>query len=583
MSNDVGVAIKRATSGQNNGEEDTAGGGIARVNVFDGLFLRAQHLNSIQDYARDLAMAVGVAGGPGVVSGFRVTLKDDKIEIAPGLAVDPYGRPLRSWYPMTLSLDTFDRAAGNFAWVEIVATSWTYGNESVQGVLCDDPCAGGATSDAHQAEGVLARLVPQFESGLEGTPSIEKRSRLASLLFARERYETSSWPFPGDAPSWPRQQQPLLKLQSWLPPASPGDNLPGVRLAVIIPDQDAWQLDTWTARRERGDSPPMRYWQTQLGMRPWDVFVAQVLQFQDLLGVIDLGAELILGVAKQGLVTDLEKAAQDLRGTATKAVVAERLLALTKDLSAKASLPLSARGIVELPPAGFLTRPAAEGQLRDQLIALLGGPTIVDLRMCHGPISDLGGFLQEAQNRDRIPLTSGLQPIDIFVLDGFEGDWVAFARREQRVCAVEAGTVESVDVFVIKEEEEEEEEQEDDLDGGAQGYWAWRKFIEDASLQHPVLPEKPEATVKYPQRGWALPIDGEAISEALFEEIPPQGGFAIAIVSDESRRAVGVARAGLLALHVNQTEHFGMNIRCVVDTQVPESVVVLIPRYNEYA
>ena len=34
------------------------------------------------------------------------------------------------------------------------------------------------------------------------------------------------------------------------------------------------------ARRELIDSPARRYWQWRMAMRPWDVFLAQVLQFQ---------------------------------------------------------------------------------------------------------------------------------------------------------------------------------------------------------------------------------------------------------------------------------------------------------------
>src|SRR5262249_52993936 len=39
-------------------------------------------------------------------------------------------------------------------------------------------------------------------------------------------------------------------------------------------------LDAWIARRERIDTPAKRYWQWRMAMRPWDVFIAQILQFQ---------------------------------------------------------------------------------------------------------------------------------------------------------------------------------------------------------------------------------------------------------------------------------------------------------------
>ena len=52
----------------------SAGGGIVRLNPFDGLFLRAEHLEQLQAYARELTHALGQAGGTGVVHGYGVTL-----------------------------------------------------------------------------------------------------------------------------------------------------------------------------------------------------------------------------------------------------------------------------------------------------------------------------------------------------------------------------------------------------------------------------------------------------------------------------------------------------------------------------
>src|SRR5207249_7421715 len=40
-------------------------------------------------------------------------------------------------------------------------------------------------------------------------------------------------------------------------------------------------LDTWTARREVNGPPGAVRWAGHLAMRPWSVFLAQVLQFQD--------------------------------------------------------------------------------------------------------------------------------------------------------------------------------------------------------------------------------------------------------------------------------------------------------------
>ena len=123
------------TSGDNAGTDDTAGGGIERVNAFDGLFLRALHLNKIQDYALDLATALGAAGGP-------------------GLAIGPRGRVLKSDRVMTLSLGDLKPGGDDFWWVEINSFDWVYGEEAVQGLLCDEPCGPGTKISGTRAEGV---------------------------------------------------------------------------------------------------------------------------------------------------------------------------------------------------------------------------------------------------------------------------------------------------------------------------------------------------------------------------------------------------------------------------------------------
>ena len=121
----------------------SAGGGIVRLNPFDGLFLRAEHLEALQAYARELTHALGQAGGTGVVHGYGVTLSaaDRKLNVSAGLAFDPDGRPLRMTTPTSVKLDPFTAAGG--AWViELVAKDNHFGDETVFGALCEDPCDG---------------------------------------------------------------------------------------------------------------------------------------------------------------------------------------------------------------------------------------------------------------------------------------------------------------------------------------------------------------------------------------------------------------------------------------------------------
>src|SRR5215472_14465640 len=78
--------------------------GIRRLNPADGLFLRSEHLNQMQTYSRELALAVGIAGGTGVVYGFGLTLSGSMLSATPGLAIDAAGMPLRTAETITVAL-----------------------------------------------------------------------------------------------------------------------------------------------------------------------------------------------------------------------------------------------------------------------------------------------------------------------------------------------------------------------------------------------------------------------------------------------------------------------------------------------
>src|SRR5215471_8803357 len=83
-------------SAASGGTPDLVGGGITRLNASDGLFLRAQHLNTMEDYSLALSRAVGVAVGTGVVYGYHVRLDGTTLKVTAGLAMGPDGQPLRS-------------------------------------------------------------------------------------------------------------------------------------------------------------------------------------------------------------------------------------------------------------------------------------------------------------------------------------------------------------------------------------------------------------------------------------------------------------------------------------------------------
>src|SRR5262245_44101772 len=81
---------------------------IARLNAFDGLFLRAEPLERMQEYTRTLALVLGQAGGPGVVHGYSARLSQDRLKLVvdPGLAIGATGRPFL--LEKTVQLDLAD-------------------------------------------------------------------------------------------------------------------------------------------------------------------------------------------------------------------------------------------------------------------------------------------------------------------------------------------------------------------------------------------------------------------------------------------------------------------------------------------
>ncbi|MFJ9643397.1 hypothetical protein [Streptomyces sp. NPDC101206] len=365
--------------------EGTADGGIDRLNAFDGLFLRAEHLNLIQDYARGLALAVGAAAGPGVVEGYEVSVQDGTLRVGAGLAVNAEGRPLRSERLVTIPLTGLTPGLDGFWWVEVAPATRDHGDAPVQGSYCDDPCSGtGTTRHPYTAEGVRIRLVEDRERGLDGQLPASRRNFLASRVFGAERAAHSAWPYGSAAATLPG---------AWGPPAVAPGRPPAVRLAVLLRvpgTADGFEADVWTARRDRGAAPPYRYWQSRLGMRPWDVYTAQILQFQSQLAQV-LGARAAAraaagetpgpgpAAAGPGLGPLLEQLAllgdQQFLRTHTKDQLGREVARIVADLgadlgahggpaAAAASAVIAAAaegpysleqlGIAELPPAGYL-------------------------------------------------------------------------------------------------------------------------------------------------------------------------------------------------------------------------------------
>jgi hypothetical protein len=335
-------------------------------------------------------------------------------------------------------------------------------------------------------------------------------------------------------------------------------------------------LDVWAARRGRDVAPPTAAWQWQLGMRPWNVFVAQVLQFQDQLAELyDIDSPLSRASATQGVISKIDDISA-LVMSSVKTRTKQRLEELAQEfrggdlgeqVTGRSLVALRALGIGALPPAGFLpvfgatTAVAAGATVRE----LLGGAA--DVRVCTGGMGDVGGFVARAQHRERISLDAkGREAIvDVLWVEDARSDWVAFARREETDCGrvLRESSTEPVEVYVV------EQRSDDTL------YNAWRKYLEKPSGPLPRLPEH-AVELHYPVRTWALPEEREyadlvrRISDLADQQLRID---LVAIVTEDVRRQLGVARATILGLVCTEARTTGHDTVSTLGSV--EAIVVL--------
>ncbi|UXY14675.1 hypothetical protein N8I74_15325 [Chitiniphilus purpureus] len=455
------------------------GTSLTRLNYFDGRYLGVEDLTREQDYLIALARQGNRAGGAGVVHGFELSLRSGmRLRLAAGLAIDAEGRVLMlpdgAEVEIAQLLASQGRAAptpgpapggGNFAGcvatdgmpqADPVAASSLYligiahaearcGRAEVWGQACASACAQQADYDTRR-EGVRLLAEPlTLASPLPASSAFDftgahLRSRVASAYFADEAARHGK--VMGAA---------LLRSPSWCQGAAPeADGMVPLGILAVAGGQVRF-LDGWSARRERIDGMPRRHWQWQMMMRPWDVFLAQVLQFQcQLVHVLTEAPapggddDPCLGLRR--LVVEASDAMQVLQrfyqGTAKRlagaaeagaglpggpgglALLADRLARATRSVTLAATdRVLLEGGIVELPSAGYL--PVAPGDtlsVNRQVQALLGEG--VALRFCAVRPDAVARAWEAAQHLERISLTRGLddpqqqEQVDILVPDG---------------------------------------------------------------------------------------------------------------------------------------------------------------------
>jgi hypothetical protein len=462
---------------------------LTRLNYFDGKLLRAEDLRREQLYVRQLVQLSNQGLGAGVVYGIDTTIDaQGRLAIGPGLAMDSVGRPLlvasaaafevgalidatrriatatRGARPLGASAefgDCIDVTAPPSGVVEGAAlylvcighAESLCGTEEVYGRLCEEACIT-ATDRPLIVEGVVVRALPlTLRTPLATSRSVplgttHLRSLVASAYFQDERQVVGSL-----------VSRAGLALDVWCVGADAA-SVGCVPLGVIARSGTTTTFfDAWTARRERIEAPARRYWAWRMAMRPWDVYLAQILQFQCQLhevlgdGPSDPGNRNPCEPQRQAL-DDASRYLREFSDSYTRHVEALSRLrdvpagmdapdalfrlqggladlaklranidgALNEMASGSKTRVLINGGIVELPSAGYLPVVPGTITVNEQVRRLVGEG--LDLRFCIVRPDFVPHALEEAQHMERISLLVGLDDpkakpqVDVLVPDG---------------------------------------------------------------------------------------------------------------------------------------------------------------------
>jgi hypothetical protein len=500
------------------------------LNYYDGKFLQASDLRQEQLATQSLIeLSNQAAGTPGPSYGFDITLGcGDMLTLGPGLATDQQGRVL--YLPQSVDVAVSDLLAsmqapggsGNASppscgtagsaatgvapttfqpcdlatsapsatpvpgidlyLVTLAAADGLCGTDEVFGQLCEAACVT-ASDRPWRIEGILLGLVPLTLGQLPTSKSVmltqtHLRSRVASAYYAAETAAGASLISAAGlaAGAWCLGAAPVAGNAIYL------GVLARVGGSIVF-------LDEWTARRERIETCPRRYWAGRMAMRPWNVFLAQVLQFQCQLSEVlsDGGtgalvtnpldqAMTLLGRSAE-LIGELQAAqaapaqpapapaaptpaAPVTDGSALEQDIADYRQEVTDVLAGKttpSSHLLIDGGVVEMSSTGWLPVNLTTGiALETQMYQMLGAG--VDLRFCVMRHDQAGSEFTRGQHLDRISLLAGLdnpkdqlQQVDILVPDGIWQtaagaapappsitptlDWVLFRRRSDVTCS----------------------------------------------------------------------------------------------------------------------------------------------------
>jgi hypothetical protein len=520
-----------------------AASGIRRLEPADGLFLRAEHLRQIEDYARDLSLANGIAGGPGVVCGYTLDLDPagQVVGAAAGLAIDPSGRPLRSLARLEADLSGLARSEPGRIWiVEVIAAEpIPAGSEPQYSAVCATPCGPQSQIQPWRDDAVQLRVRAQalYGAWVDTRPTRRLLSALVSAYFDLERRNGDPWLTPSVAGT----AVPGLGSRPWAgaaPEATAGPA--GVPLGLLAWIDGKWVLDVWSARRDRLLTPPDTAWHNHLGLRPRPVFTAQVLQFTD----------------------QLTRAAVD----------------------AKNPLP---SWFTELPPAGFLPLPAFLGegvktaaQRRRWLNDIFAGAVRLSVQECSADVALSAVAL--AQHLDRIPLVAHAGddgPVVQILVPGIPADlpevatsrygWVAFVRLPrigwdgfERVPGERPQAPDGEQAAADNEPEADEvpaavnEEAGEPASVGVHVVEAPKFRGRYLNTVADTAPRPAVTELSFPGQGWT-PADDDQAMASIREAVTRDGGRLADIVvttSDAEREPLMAARARALAMRLGLGE-----------------------------
>jgi hypothetical protein len=137
-----------------------------------------------------------------VVYGFWLTLQDDILLAAEGMAFTATGQPLQSDAPPKLPLDSdhlppLDQ--DGFWLVVLDPATEASGSENAYGTVCTDPCEGIGTIKPWLSSLVTQRLRARTMTGLGTVDNLRRRSWLASEYLESESRGAKPWVVTGGA------------------------------------------------------------------------------------------------------------------------------------------------------------------------------------------------------------------------------------------------------------------------------------------------------------------------------------------------------------------------------------------------